>query len=125
MQQGPSLKRRVRNEHHCERKVVARGGILSFLHPMKQMKVGFWDVRTMHVTGKAAQMNSEMRGYELQILDISKSTWNRSGRVRLLTGESNFLWARWQNDILSLHQQRVAIMPERSAKSPKSVTSKY
>ena len=101
MQQGPSLKRRVKNEHHCESKVVARDGILSFLHPIKHMKVGFWDVRTMHATGKAAQMNSEMRGHELQILGFSKSRCNRSGRARVLTGESNFLWAKWQNDTIT------------------------
>ena len=34
-------------------------------------------------------------------LVLAKSRWNRSGRVRLLTGESNFLWARWQNDTIT------------------------
>lgn len=31
----------------------------------KQMKVGFWNIRTRHATGKAVQVASEMRGYEL------------------------------------------------------------
>ena len=57
----------------------------------KQMKVGFWNVRTMYAAGKATQVASEMRRYGLQILGISKSRWIGSWRIRLLTGETVIL----------------------------------
>ena len=45
-------------------------------------------MRTIYDTGRLAQVKSEMRRYNLQILGISDSRWTRSGRFRTSTGET-------------------------------------
>ena len=49
--------------------------------------IGAWSVRTMFETGKAAQVEAEMRNYKISILGISESRWTDSGQKRLASGE--------------------------------------
>ncbi|XP_073668649.1 uncharacterized protein [Paramisgurnus dabryanus] len=50
-------------------------------------KIGTWNVRTMHETGKAAQVASEMNRYNIQVLGICECRWNGSGMTSLASGE--------------------------------------
>ncbi|CAH8439139.1 unnamed protein product [Heterobilharzia americana] len=47
-----------------------------------------WNVCTMFVPHKAAQIAKEMRRYGTEVLGIYKSRWNGSGLTKLSTGES-------------------------------------
>ena len=52
------------------------------------MKIGQWNVRTMHETGKCAQVVSEMQRFNLDILGISDMRWNGCGKMAAATGET-------------------------------------
>lgn len=43
----------------------------SFLRPKATLRLGSWNVRTMYETSKTAQVTSEMRRYNLDILGIN------------------------------------------------------
>jgi hypothetical protein len=66
----------------------AGGSMMSWMDPKRVVNVGFWNVRTMYQTGKAAQIAQEFRRYKLDILGISECRWPGSGRIRLASGET-------------------------------------
>ena len=69
------------------------------------VNVGFWKVRTMYQTGKAAQIAKEFRNYKLSILGISECRWSGSGKLRLVTGET-VLYSGKESE----HESGVAVM---------------
>ena len=46
----------------------------------------------MHDTGKLAQVTSEMKRYNIDILGVSESRWTGSGRLTTSTGETVLYW---------------------------------
>lgn len=69
-------------------------------------KIGFWNVRTMYSAGKLAQVTSEMRRYNLDILGISESRWVGAGKIQTSTGET-VLYSGREDD---QHSEGVAII---------------
>ena len=61
---------------------------MEVLSAKPKTRIGFWNVRALHETGKLAQVTAEMRRYNRHILGISKSRWTGSGRYRTNTGET-------------------------------------
>ena len=60
----------------------------SLMNPKEFVNVGFWNVRTMFQTSKAAQVAKEFREYRLNILGISECRWEGYGKIKLTTGET-------------------------------------
>lgn len=71
-----------------------------------KLKFGFWNVRTMFEAGKLAQITSEMRRYNLNILGISEARWTDSGSIKTNTGETVLYSGRDDNQ----HHEGVAII---------------
>ena len=76
------------------------------LNAKTKKRIGFWNVRTMFDTGKLAQVTSEMRRYNLDILGISETRWTCSGRFRSISGESVLYSGRSDN----MHHEGVAFI---------------
>lgn len=70
--------------------------------------IGTWNVRTMFETGKTAQVASEMRRYNLDLLGISESRWTGAGQKKLATGE--LLLFSGHEEANATHSQGVALM---------------
>ena len=51
------------------------------LSPKTEMKLGFWNVRTLLETSKLTQALNEMENYNLDILSISESRWTGAGKL--------------------------------------------
>lgn len=47
------------------------------LNTKTKLLFGFWHVQAMFEAGKLAQINSEMRRYNLNILGVSEARWTR------------------------------------------------
>ena len=54
----------------------------------KHVRIASWNVRTMHETGKTAQITREMSRYNIQLLGISEMRWANSGKIQLSSGET-------------------------------------
>ncbi|KAK2174582.1 hypothetical protein NP493_793g01000 [Ridgeia piscesae] len=50
------------------------------LGPKTKISIGTWNVRTMNVASKLAQVILEMKRYRLDILGVSECRWTGSGR---------------------------------------------
>ena len=44
-------------------------------------RIGVWNVQTMNMTGKLAQVIREMKSYQLHILGVSEVRWTNSGQI--------------------------------------------
>ena len=77
----------------------------SLTSPNHVVNIGFWNVRTMFQTSKAAQVASEFRRYRLDILGISECRWSESGKLVLNSGEM-ILWSGRENE----HESGTALM---------------
>ena len=75
----------------------SRGVAQSFLSPKALVRIGAWNVRTMHKTSKCAQVIKEMNNYKIDIFGISECGW--TGAVRQTT---------WDETII-LHSNGVAL----------------
>jgi len=53
----------------------------------KTTRIGIWNVRTMFETGKIFQVAAERKRYNIDILGLSETRWNKTGKRRLATGE--------------------------------------
>jgi len=47
----------------------------------EQTRIGTWNVRTLYITGKLAQVTIEMQKYKLHILGVSEMRWTESGKM--------------------------------------------
>ena len=79
---------------------------MEVLSAKPKTRIGFWNVRALHETGKLAQVTAEMRRYNRHILGISKSRWTGSGRYRANTGETVLYSGRDHDQ----HQVRVDVI---------------
>ena len=79
---------------------------MEVLNTKTKTRIGFWNVRTMHETGKLAQVTAEMRRYNLHILGISESRWIGSDRYKTSTGEMVLYSGRDDNQ----HHEGVAVI---------------
>ena len=61
--------------------------IKSFANPMKMLRIGNCNIRTIYGVGKTAQVVKEMQRYNLDILGISECRWSGSGRLKTQTGK--------------------------------------
>ena len=84
----PGLSTDARMNVNGESRKEATGRKVELLNAKHKTRIGFWNVRTMYDTGKLAQVTSEMRRYNLDILGVSESRWTGSGRLRTSTGET-------------------------------------
>ena len=74
------------------------------------VNIGNWNVRTMYVIGKSAQIAKEMQSY---ILEISECRWIESGKLKLTSGES-VIYSGREDGML---QSGVAIMMSKHAEA--------
>lgn len=79
---------------------------VEILNAKLKTRIGFWNVRTMYDTGKLAQVISEMRRYNIDILGVSESRWTGSGRLTTSTGETVLYSGRDDHQ----HREGVAII---------------
>ena len=57
------------------------------VHSKTQLRIGNWNVRTLHAQGKAAQAAKATREAKSQIMGISESRLQGSGKFILSTGD--------------------------------------
>ena len=74
----------------------------------KNTQVGNWNVRTMYEMGKAHQVASEMKKYNISILGVSEARWILSGKTKLSTGET--ILYSGHEDENAQHTEGVAII---------------
>ena len=48
---------------------------------LSNCNIGTWNVQTMYITSKTAQIVKEMKNYQLDILGISECRWTGSGKM--------------------------------------------
>ena len=89
----------------------APGLIGSLVHPRRDMKIGNWNVRTLHRTGNVAQVAREMGKRGIDIIGISETHWTDQGRVQLAGGETIIYSGRDDN----IHRAGVGILMSREA----------
>jgi len=94
-----------------ESREEAQEPIQPMLTPKTTLMIGNWNVRTMYAAGKAAQIAKEMKDHDIQILGISESRWNGTGKTKLATGETVVYSGREDDN----HIHGVAIMMSRTA----------
>ena len=66
----------------------------SLTKPKETVNSGCWNVRTLYIIGKPAQLAKEMHTYNIDILGISECQWTGHGKVRLSTGESSLIFRK-------------------------------
>ncbi|VDP81925.1 unnamed protein product, partial [Schistosoma mattheei] len=70
--------------------------------------LGTWNVRIVWDTGRAFQIASEMRRYNLEVLGISETHWTQVGQQQLASGE--LLLYSGHEEENAPHTQGVAFM---------------
>ena len=55
--------------------LLVKDSRISVLSVRTKLRVGFWNVRTMHETGKQAKVLREMKQSRLHILRVIESRW--------------------------------------------------
>lgn len=72
----------------CNESRKEAAGLISFLTPRKDVRIGTWNTRTMYEAGRIAQVANEMRRYNIYLLGLSEMRWLQSGQIRLITEET-------------------------------------
>jgi hypothetical protein len=68
--------------------------------------MGSWNIRSMYITGKTAQIDQEMDRYSIDILGLSEVRWSMNGKVTLQSGKA-MLYSDREDGI---HQEGIGIM---------------
>ena len=76
------------------------------LKPNKRSRVGTWNVRTLHQTGKLSQVVREFDNYRLDLLGLSETRWTGSDKKSLQSGHV-FIYSGRGDDI---HEQGVGLL---------------
>ena len=76
------------------------------LKPNKKSRVGTWNVRTLHQTGKLSQVVKEFDNYKLDLLALSETRWTGSDKKSLQSGHV-FIYSGRGDDI---HEQGVGLL---------------
>ena len=82
--------------------------VQNLLSTRASTNIGTWNIRTMFVTGKTAQVSTEMRRYNIAVLGLCETRWTHSGQFRLSTGET-LLYSGHEEDN-SPHTEGVGLM---------------
>ena len=102
------------------------------LSPRTETRIGAWNVRTMYDTGKSAQIAQEMEAYNLALLGLSETRWTKSGRTKLLSGQTIIFSGHEEDD--APHTQGVGLMLSKEAAgalmewtpiSPRIITARF
>ena len=70
-------------------------------------RIGYCNVRTMHQIGKCAQVCSEMKNYDLDILGVSECRWTNAGKQLLFNENLHIIYSGRNDD---QHSEGVAIL---------------
>ena len=93
--------------------LLVKDSRMSVLSVRTKLRVGFWNVRTMHETGKQAQVLREMKQNRLHILGVSESRWTDFGKKTTSKGETIIFSGRRDGQ----HHEGVAIILGKTAAS--------
>ena len=85
---------------------------MSLCTPKDNLYIGSWNVRSMYITGKTAQIEQEMDRYHLDVLGLSEVRWPMNGKVTLQSGKEVLYSGRDDG----LHQEGVGMMLSKRAK---------
>ncbi|VDO69717.1 unnamed protein product [Schistosoma margrebowiei] len=88
---------------------------MSILTARATIYLGTWNVRTMWDTGRALQIASETKRYNLEVLGISETHWRQVGQQRLTSGE--LLLYSGHEEENAPHTQGVALMLSKEAQN--------
>ena len=91
--------------------LLVKDSRMSVLSVRTKLRVGFWNVRTMHETGKQAQVLREMKQNRLHILGVSESRWTDFGKKTTSKGETIIFSGRRDGQ----HHEGVAIILGKTA----------
>ena len=97
----------------CERQRMTPKPPMKLFSSKTCVKVGQWNIRTMHETGKCAQVISKLHRFNLDILGISKMRWNGCGKMTAATGET--ILYSGKSDEVDHHEQGVGLILSRRA----------
>ena len=67
------------------------------LKPNKRSRVGTWNVRTLHQTGKLSQVVREFDNYKLDLLGLSETRWTGSDKKSHQSGDTFIYSGRGDN----------------------------
>ena len=85
---------------------------MSLCTPKDNLYIGSWNVRSMYITGKTAQIEQEMNRYHLDVLGLSEVRWPMNGKVTLQSGKEVLYSGRDDG----LHQEGVGMILSKRAK---------
>nr|XP_022322870.1 craniofacial development protein 2-like [Crassostrea virginica] len=85
---------------------------MSLCTPKDNLYIGSWNVRSMYITGKTAQVEKEMDRYQLDIIGLSEVRWPKNGKTILQSGKVMLYSGREYG----LHQEGVGVMLSNRAK---------
>ena len=77
--------------------------------PKQQVRVAAWNARPMYESGKTAQVASEIRRHNINMLGVSEARWTDSGKISLASGETVCYSGRTDGQ----HQGGVAIIMDK------------
>ena len=86
---------------------------MKLFSPKGCVKIGQWNIRTMHETRKCAHVVSEMQIFNLDIPGISDMRWNGCGRMAAASGET--ILYSGKSDEVDHHEQGVGLILSRRA----------
>ena len=81
--------------------------------PKHDLIIGNWNVRTLYMPGRAAQLAKEMVNERIEILGISECRWTNSDKIKLATGETIIYSGR--DDNIHLHGVAIMLSPKANA----------
>ena len=61
---------------------------MKLLSPKQPTRIACWNVRTMYLSGKSAQIAKEMDRCNIEILGLSEVRWNTSEMTTISTGHT-------------------------------------
>ena len=71
-------------------------------------RLGTWNIRILHVSGKIAQVAREMITYNIKVLGLCETRWNGAGQTRLSSGDT--IIYSGHEDLDHIHSQGVALL---------------
>lgn len=72
----------------CNESRKEAAGLIPFLTPRKEVRIGTWNTRKMYEAGRTRQVEDAIKRYNICLLGLSEIRWLQSGQIRLNTGET-------------------------------------
>ena len=76
------------------------------LKPNMKTRIGTWNVRTLHQTGKLSQVVNEFDNYRLDLLGLCETRWTGKDKKSLQSGHT-FIYSGREDNI---HEQGVGLL---------------